>query len=143
MDAAYGLHPSYREEPVQKAIKKALGLAGDEDNGSMVEAGLFALRNRNFGQDEYANRIAAAIQNVDGVLWVKITALGLPANDVDDPSEIDPCSFAAASDPSELILPAEPKGLSAVIACDSRHILSLFTEHLRLSSVSGPSAEVC
>jgi predicted phage baseplate assembly protein len=143
MDAVYGLHPNYREEPVQKAIKKALGLTGEEDNSSMVAVGLFALRNRNFGQDEYASRIAAAIQNVDGVLWVKITALRLLANDADDPSENDSCSFSAASDPSELILLAEQKDLSAVIACNSRHILSLFTEHLQLSPVSVPSAEVC
>lgn len=129
IDVVFSLHPAYREELVKKAIKEALGATGEEGNGIDGSRGLFGLNQRRFGQNEYATRIEGIVQNVEGVTWVKVTALGSFDEDVDDPKE--------------LALPSEPKSLNLVIPCDNEYVLSLCTAHLQLSVAVGESKEVC
>ncbi len=128
VDAVFALHPAFREEPVKKALKAALGLAGEEGNGVDGANGLFGLRQRRFGQKEYATKIAGAMQNVEGVVWAKVTAFG---------------ALGEADDPAGLGLPAPPRPLNAIVACDSLHVLGLFAGHLQLSVAAAAVAEEC
>ncbi len=128
LDAVYGLDPTFRQERVEKAIKEALGVAGEEGSGSDGSNGLLGIRSRHFGEREYATRIAGAIQNVEGVTWARVTALGV---------------LGEADDPATLALPAEPKPLNAVAPCDNAHVLALHSAHLQLSPAAMPAAEAC
>ena len=120
--ADVALDPTYREEVVERDIKEALGLAGDE--GVEGSHGLFA--DRSFGQDEYSTRIAAIVQNVEGVLWTRVTGL-ISVGESEQPPA--PCPDVVAFDP--------------VIPCDGRHVLALYAGGLRLNRVSAPSPEEC
>ena len=131
IDAVFALDATFREEPVKKAIKEALGVTGEEGDSVDGSAGLFGLGQRWFGENEYATRIAGTMQNVQGVVWAKVTALG---------------SLGEADDPAELMLPAEPKPLQDRVSCISeptQHILSLYGAHLYLSVSKAESADVC
>ena len=75
----------YTREDVEAAMRAALGLAGDAAN---ERTGLFGLRARRLGEREYASRIEGRLQNVAGVLWCKVTALGLFAAGVTDPATL-------------------------------------------------------
>jgi len=99
------------------------GEAGDEHTG------LFGLRARRLGEPEYASRIEGRLQNVSGVLWCKVTALGLFAS--------------AATDPRTLTLPASPRPLAAVLPCSPHELLQLAGTHLTLTTVPEPSAGEC
>lgn len=107
---------------VEKAIKEALGITGEEGNGVDGSRGLFGLGQRRFGQNEYATKIAGTIQNVEGVVWVKVTALG---------------SLGEAD------APPEPKALNPVVPCDNEHVLSLYAGHLQLNVSKVAATEVC
>jgi hypothetical protein len=122
--ADVALDPTYREEGVERNIKEALGLTGEE--GVEGSRGLFALADRNFGQNEYSSRIAGAIQNVEGVLWTRVTGLASLGESEQPPV---PCPSVIA--------------LDQVIPCDGRHVLALYAGGLRLNRVSAPSPEAC
>jgi hypothetical protein len=119
--ADVALDPAYRPEIVESEVKEALGLAGEQ--GIEGSRGLFGIAGRSFGQDEYSNRIAATIQNVEGVLWTRVTGLAsigdesLPCPDVVD--------------------------LDQAVPCDARHVLALYAGGLRLNLVRAPSPEAC
>lgn len=73
LHVTYGLDPSYLAESVEKDIKEALGVSGEEGDGIDGSEGLFDINRREFGQREYATRIAGTVQNVKGVLWADVT----------------------------------------------------------------------
>ena len=116
----YALKPTFRQDTVEAEIRRALGVnyagATREEN----QTGLFSLGRRRFGGPEYASSIAGRVQNVEGVLWARTAAL-TTLSDVDDPATIVPSSSV----------------LDPVVACDSRHILSLYDTHLTLTPVDG------
>ncbi|MGL5058427.1 MAG: hypothetical protein ACRC62_00495 [Microcoleus sp.] len=118
--ANVAFNPTFRQELVSKAIQTALGVTGENN-------GLFALKNRRFGQKEYATRIAGAIQNVAGVLWVEVTGF-ISLGEAEDPATID------------LPEPIEPK---PNISCTNQQILSLYPAHLKINPVSPPSSKPC
>ena len=90
LDITFGIDPSYQEDLVKEAISTALGLplegdeAGTTLSGSSAtftadssnNTGLFHEPIRAFGQPEYATRVAGIIQNVDGVVWAEVKAMG-------------------------------------------------------------------
>lgn len=117
VDAVYAFDPTFREEPVRKAIKEALGVAGEESIGTGGLRGLFGLHQRRFGQREYATKVEGTIQNVEGVVWAKVKALGI---------------LGEAVNPSDLAIP-ETRLLAQVIPCGSDRVLSLYKEHLLLT----------
>ncbi len=123
--ADVALDPTYREEVVERNIKGALGVMGEESDGVDGSRGLFAFANRNFGQDEYSSRVAGIIQNVEGVLWTRVTGLFF----LGEKSPPDSCLSAVA--------------LKAVIPCDGRHVLALYAGGLLLNRVSTPAPEAC
>jgi hypothetical protein len=126
VDVSYAYEPSYRQEDVEAGLHATLGLAGDTANG---RSGLFGLRARRLGHREYASRIEGRLQNVAGVLWCKVTALGLFA--------------AGVTDPGTLVLPASPRPLTQVLPCSPHELLQLAAQHLTLTSVAEPSAGEC
>ena len=117
--AQFALDASFKEAKVKASIKEALGVVGEEGNGIDGRDGLFGLRARRFGQNAYTSRIEAAICNVEGVIWAKVTAL-------------ESLGKAGTGDPSSLTPPAAA-GLSPKLACDERHIFCLYKTHLALS----------
>ena len=118
--ANVAFNPTFRQELVSKAIHSALGITGEND-------GLFSLKNRRFGQKEYANSIAGTIQNVEGVLWVEVTGF-ISLGPADEPDEIN------------LSKPIKP---NPNIPCTTQQILSLYPSHLKLNPVSTPSSNPC
>jgi len=115
--AEFALDPSFKEDKVKEAIKVALGVTGEESSGIDGTDGLLGSRQRRFGQDAYATRIEGFIKNVDGVVWVNVTALE---------------SLGEADDPSALSVPTAP-GFNSALPCNDTHILCLYKTHLQLS----------
>lgn len=106
LDITFGLHPSYQEDLIKEDIMNALGVSAGDDEGESTSGtggtsggsgnggggsgdsgggsgsdpwGVKALLmepQRQFGQPEYATRIAGIIQNVEGVVWAEVKALG-------------------------------------------------------------------
>ena len=126
VDVSYARDPTYRPEDVESGLRAALGLAGRRDD---ERAGLFGLHARRLGDREYASRIEGRLQNVPGVLWCKVTALGRFA--------------AAVIDPATQALPASPRPMAAVLPCSPRELLQLAEQHLTLTAVAEPSAGEC
>ncbi len=118
--ANVAFNPTFRQELVSKAIHSALGITGEND-------GLFSLKNRRFGQKEYANRIAGTIQNVEGVLWVEVTGF-ISLGPADEPAKIN----------VEKLIKSNPN-----IPFTTQQILSLYPSHLQLNPVSTPSSNPC
>ena len=126
VDVSYARHQSYRHETVEAHLRSALGFAGDP---SQERTGLFGLRARRLGDPEYASRIEGRLQNVPGVVWCKVTALGLFA--------------AGATQVDALALPAAPRSYAAVLGCSPHELLQLAPQHLTLTSVADASAGEC
>lgn len=126
VDLTYARDPSRRAEDVSAALRAAMGLAGDADN---ERSGLFGLRARRLGEREYASRIEGRLQNVPGVLWCRVSAMGLFA--------------AGASDPAALPLPAPPRPPAALLPCTPRELLQLLHAHFTLTPAAEPSAGEC
>jgi hypothetical protein len=115
----YALKPTYRADRVEPAIRRALGVNDGRATREEDQTGLFSLGRRRFGGPEYASSIAGRMQNVEGVLWARTEAF-TTLSDSDDPAAIAPPS---------------PSVLEPVVACDSRHLLSLYDKHLTLTAV--------
>lgn len=116
----YALKSGYRSDVVEPAIRRALGVNYAKPDRDEDQTGLFSLRRRTFGGREYASTVEGWVQNVDGVLWARTTALAkLPETD----------------DPTSIILPSSIE-LSAVVTCAVSRILSLYDEHLTLKEVA-------
>jgi hypothetical protein len=118
---------SFRKELVEEAIRRALG-THDGKIGAKESSppGLFSLRNRRFGQREHLTTIAGVVQNVAGVVWVKVTAL-YSLGDAEDVVGIPPIPFVS----------------SEMLECDGEHVLSLYTGHLKLNGSATAGEEVC
>lgn len=125
-DVSYARDPSYRQDVVEADLRAALGLAGDADHD---DTGLFGLHARRLGDREYSSRIEGRLQNVAGVLWCKVTALGLFP--------------AGVTDLETLILPSAPRAMNAVLACSPHELLQLADGHLTLTAVPEPTAGEC
>ena len=126
LDVSYARDPSLRQEDVEGGLRAALGLVG---NAATQRSGLFGLRARRLGEREYASRIEGRLQNVAGVLWCKVAALGR--------------FMAGVTDPGTLLLPAAPRPVVKVLACSAHELLQLAPQHLTLTSVAEPSAGEC
>jgi predicted phage baseplate assembly protein len=114
--ATIGLLPGYQIDPVTAAVTAALGVLPSD--GTMAPAGgLFSVDQRSLGEEEYASRIEGTIQNVEGVDWAEVTALG---------------SLGTAEDPSTLGVSAPPT-LSPTISCANNRVLALYAAHFTAS----------
>lgn len=125
-DIAYARDPSWRQQDVEAGLRRALGLAGDVD---AEHNGLFGLRARRLGEREYATRIEGRLQNVPGVLWCRVTALGLLP--------------AGITRPEEVALPPAPRAMAPLLPCSPHELLQLAPAHLVLGEVAEPAAGEC
>jgi hypothetical protein len=125
LDVHYAFDPSLQRDDVELAMRTALGLAPDD---TTLPHGPFALGARSFGEPEYATRIEGTIQNVSGIRWCKVTALGL----LDD-----------GDDPSKLVSPGDPKPLAEILTCDDGELLQLDATHLTLTAAAPAAADSC
>jgi hypothetical protein len=125
LDIQLAFDPRLKREDVEKQIRAALGVSGDE---AAQRRGLFTLKNRIFGGAEYATRIAGYVQNAGGVRWCKVTALGL---------------LPPGGDPAALTLPPEPKPLNAVVSCGDAEVLQVDPAHLQLTAAAPPPTDPC
>jgi len=126
LDLSYARDPTHRADDVAAAVRAELGLAGD---AAHEHGGLFGLHARRLGAREYASRIEGRVQNVAGVLWCKVTALGLLAG--------------GAQDPATLLAPVPPRLRAGTLRCAARELLQLAPQHLTLSESAEPSAGEC
>jgi predicted phage baseplate assembly protein len=132
LDLTYARDPGVGQEDLEAALGAALGLAGDGDH---ERSGLFGLRGRRLGDGEYASRIEGRLQQLPGVLWCQVTALGLFAAPAP--------GGAALPDPSTLSLPAAPRPLAARLDCALHELLQLAPAHLTLTASAEASAGEC
>ncbi len=110
VDISIALAPAYLEQNVFPEVREAL-------------ADLFSPA-RGFGAREYRSRIEGVVQNIEGVLWNNVTALG---------------SLGQSDDPSKLVLPAPPRSPGwGTVPCASDTILALYPAHVSLSAVAAP-----
>ncbi len=125
LDVQFAFDPRLEREAVEKQIRLALGVGDDE---AAQRHGLFALRNRQFGEREYAIRVAGYVQNAAGVRWCKVTTFGL---------------LPVGDDPAALTLPAEPKPLNATVPCGDTELLQVYPAHLKLTAAAPPPTDPC
>jgi hypothetical protein len=128
LDVTIGIDPTFRPELVKRDIQIAIGIFGEEGNGIDGTAGLFGLRHRQFGEPEYETRIAATIQNVGGVVWVRVSAFGLLEGIEDDPLLLTVPNLKLNPDK---------------LTTQNNEILSLHTTHFQPQFVSTVAQEVC
>jgi hypothetical protein len=126
LDVSYARDPSYLARDVDAALRAAMGLVDDTAN---QRSGLFGLRARRLGEREYASRIEGRLQNVAGVLWCRVTAMGQFAADV--------------TDVTTLMLPATPRAFIPLLPCSPRELLQLLAVHLTLTPTAEASAGEC
>lgn len=126
-----GYDATYRVENVETAVKLALGLSGEEDDGIESETGLFSLKQRYFGQDVHRSQILAAAQQTEGVTWVEIN--DAQALDLGSPVETDPLALATPAIAST----------SHTIACMLTRVLALHTTHFDITLVVDATAGEC
>ena len=127
-----GYDPSHLVADINRNIKLALGVMGEEASNIDGKDGLFGLNRRDFHQSVHTSEIIAAIQNVEGVAWVKLRA----ARNL---------SLAAVPhvDPTLLELPAINLIPSSLLPCPLHFLLSLHTKHLVLGFVSALAQGEC
>ncbi len=106
-----GLIKGYQQGPVTAAVSAALGVI-PSDGRAAPTGGLFSLDQRDLGEAEYASRIEGTVQNVEGVAWVQVTALGS-------------LGTAAGEDPTTLSVPSSTMNASA-ISCANNRVLALY-----------------
>jgi predicted phage baseplate assembly protein len=126
LKVSYARDLSYRQEDIETALRAALGLTGDEAH---ERSGLFGLRARRLGEPEYASRIEGRLQNVPGVLWCRITAMGLLT--------------AGVADVSSLVVPSPPYPAMTALPCSEHELLQLSALHLTLSPTAEATAGEC
>jgi hypothetical protein len=134
VEADYSVDPTYRKEIVEQQIQDVLGVyrkerRGNEkerereetNNGPDYSRGLFAARQRKFGQAEYATTVEGAIQSVEGVIWTKVKSM---------------YSLGLSDDPEKIVI-SNKSELNPSITCDDRtQVLRLYHKHLKLNDVS-------
>jgi hypothetical protein len=138
LEIDYGLDPRSLKEIVEEEIRIALAVFKKDQRG-LNSTGLFAIKQRKFGQDEYASRVEGVVQNVSGVIWAKVKFM---------------YSMGIADDPEELVPLAVPIYESTIIceesvtgsgSCQKQllHVLRLYHKHLKLNDVFVKSSKEC
>ena len=125
--ATFGFDSTYLEEDLKAEIQKALGVNSGIPNAKDDQSGLFSLRQRRFGQREYATSIAGRIQQVKGVTWAEVTRFS---------------SLGTLQDPTTYVPTSTPVIVKKHVVCNRRRVLSLYSGHLQLTGVAEILPEV-
>ncbi|HEX3141839.1 MAG TPA: hypothetical protein VHQ87_17420, partial [Rhizobacter sp.] len=121
-----GYDPTRRADELRPLILEALGAAGAEGDGVDASRGLFSWQQRQFGQGVHGSQIVAAVQNVDGVAWVRLTSLSVAA----PPLLLLPNLGLSLSTP--LVLKAAVPPTQRSLACAGDRLLALDVAALQL-----------
>ncbi len=127
VQATFGYDSTYRLADIKRAIGKALGTNSGKPNAKDDQTGLFSLRQRRFGQREYATSVMGRIQEVEGVQWVQLTRFG---------------SMGVLSDPAKYKPKPSWIPVRQIVPCSSGRVLSLYRGHLQLAGVAEIVREV-
>jgi hypothetical protein len=133
VDLGIARDPLLRAEEIDAGVLAALGLVGDV---AAERNGLFGLHARRLGAREYASRIEGVVQNVPGVLWCRVSAIGRFGAGL--PGQVQ--------DPAALPLPpaaARTRRRREVLPCAAAELLQLHPLHLRLATIAAPGAGEC
>lgn len=111
--------PARRVEELDRAVRAALGVAGQERDGIDGSRGLFGLASRQLGESVYLSQIVAAVQQVPGIRRVEADA-----------------AHRAPLEPAEAMV-------SRSLACGPHEILVLHRDQLDLLLTVDQRAEGC
>ena len=125
--ATFGFDSTYLEEDLKTEIQQALGVNSGIPNAKDDQSGLFSLRQRRFGQREYATSIAGRIQQVKGVTWAEVTRFS---------------SLGTLEDPITYVPASTPVIVKKRVVCSRQRVLSLYAGHLQLTGVAEVLPEV-
>ncbi len=120
INATFGYDSTYLEAEMMPAVRKALGVNSGKPNAA-DQSGLFSLRQRRFGQQEYATSVAGTIQQIPGVVWAQVTRFD---------------SLGLIADPTTFTPPGTPVVVQKAVICESGNLLSLYSGHLQLTGVA-------
>lgn len=141
IDADVGYDPIMKWQVIEKNIREALGAMGDEGNGTDSSHGLFSIGMRGFGENEYATRVEGVMQNVDGVVWVKVKCFSaIKPNKWLYPAssykwiKVGRFSFSQSVNPLELSI-SSPLSFYSTVVCDKNAVLFLHIKHLSLHGI--------
>ncbi|MBU1564815.1 MAG: hypothetical protein KJ630_04205 [Proteobacteria bacterium] len=132
LEMTVGRNPIYIENTLRTSINAALGVSVSVE-GDPSE-GLFSVDYRRFGQAEYATRIEALVQNIEGVAWVQVNSLATLTGESDDPTT--------------LIAPQDPRRDESVLSTPERDeqaeniLLGLHSTHFHLTILQLNASEV-
>ncbi|MGD1865948.1 MAG: hypothetical protein ACFB0D_15470 [Phormidesmis sp.] len=130
------LDPTFREEALIQSIYSALGVANHEISEEEKEdniapgsgTGLLSASQRQFGQPEYATRVVATVQNVEGVIWSQVEAFC--------PQYFSGRFFGRSN---RRRFPAN--ALKSAVSCGPSQILALRAQDFEFQSVSAPQED--
>ncbi len=126
-----GYQATRRKHDIDTALRLALGLIGEEDNGITSDSGLFSIKQREFAQGTHRSQILAAMQQVEGVSWVEIDDAQLL--ELGDPVETDALNLI-----KPVVVSTDIK-----IVCPPNRILALHSAQLDLSLIMDDSLKEC
>lgn len=128
LDLTVGYAADRLPEDIEPEIRSVLGVAAGLDE---PEDGLFGFKQRQFGQDAHVSQAIGAVQQVDGVEWVRVDAF-------------QPVPPGAPPDADPETLPLPPVNVRhQAIACDPQSMLALHETHLVLNLAVAAAAEEC
>ncbi|MGF1625582.1 MAG: hypothetical protein ACFCVH_11925 [Alphaproteobacteria bacterium] len=128
LDLTVGYEPERLPEDLEPAIRLVLGVEAGQDE---PEDGLFGFGGRQFGQGAHVSQVIGIVQQVEGVVWVRVDAF--QAIDLGVPPE---------TDPTRLAVPAVALRQTA-IGCPVTSLLALHDGHLALSLAKVVTAQEC
>ena len=130
-----GMDPLRRADAVRVAILEALGAGGEEGNGVDASRGLFSEQQRQFGQGVHGSQVVAAVQNVGGVVWVRLSGMGIaqPLFSLAPALGLTLIGKPITPKPffKPIFLPATPPTQRS-LACAGDRLLALQAAHLQL-----------
>jgi hypothetical protein len=132
IDAVIGYDPVRLIEDITRGIKLALGIAGEESDGIDGAQGLFGIDRRDFHRPVHTSEVIAAIQNVPGVVWVRLRS-----------AQVLPLGSPPVTDPTLLPTPTTNLVPAATIPCPLHHLLALHASHLAVSFVDAQLHAEC
>jgi len=128
LDVTVGYEPERLPENIEPAVRLALGV---EEGPDEPEDGLFGFKGRQFGQGAHVSQVIGIVQQVAGVVWVRVDAF--QAIDLGDPPQTDPT-----------LLPVPTVRVrETAIGCPGTALLALHALHLSLSLAKVAAAEEC
>jgi len=133
LEVDYGLDARFLKEIVEKEIYNALGVFRKEEK-DLNSTGLFGVKQREFGQDEYASKVEGLVQNINGVLWARVKSmysLGI----IEDPEELEPLDLDIPRLDSPVVCEESRIGIGN---CQKiiPHVLRLYHKHLKINNIS-------